>query len=462
VVAQSEDCLKSQLQSTEHHLETPDIGVYRLLEISLGWPEGLRILLRAYAPEIEECHMGELLRNAVIFGLVESVRVLLDQDAPVYYAHLSLCASADLGVMVIQYFIARRAYLHELGMTILPQQVQQHLGLQISQLPDKNAREVYTELEAIHTSIHPSCRLHELCPIFHHALRIDQMEHLYEAGFQDFDAVDENNYTPVLCLPGYPRDLNPSWYVIDRTLWLIDRGASLDFPQRNWHITPNYILSANIAQAFFDDQVLLRKPQLNALQGLPVTHRNFLRRMCTTDCRDKCCCYCSAAGCSSLSAALRHLLRLLSSDDDYDDFVLYLGQGEKAARALQSLVTEVQGGPGVSQEVIRLLTFTDLELTHTCCRVRILRHKSGVHNFTTWGQDFLFQAFDEDETMEIHDEEQNLLVEFEDLVEQLNADYTSSGISLWEFLQTHWSQRVMDYLSQNGETIHVDSLCSLL
>ncbi|KAL2788534.1 hypothetical protein BJX66DRAFT_340209 [Aspergillus keveii] len=304
--------------------------------------------------------MGELLRNAVIFGLVESVRVLLDQDAPVYYAHLSLCASADLGVMVIQYFIARRAYLHELGMTILPQQVQQHLGLQISQLPDKNAREVYTELEAIHTSIHPSCRPHELCPIFHHALRIDHMEHLYEAGFQDFDAVDENDYTPVLCLPGYPRDLNPS------------------------------------------------------------------------------------------------------CDDDYDDLVLYLGQGEKAARALQSLVTEVQGGPGISQEVIRLLTFTDLELTHTCCRVRILRHKSGVHNFTTWGRDFLFQAFDEDETMEIHDEEQNLLVEFEDLVDQLNADYTSSGISLWEFLQTHWSQRLMDYLSQDGETIHIDSLCSLL
>jgi hypothetical protein len=123
VVAQSEDCLKSQLQSTEHHLKTPDIGVYRLLEIFLGWPEGLRILLRAYSPEIEECHMGELLRKALIFDLVELVVVLLDHDAPVYAAHLRLCASAKLGLMVTQYFIARREYLHKLNMTILPQQV---------------------------------------------------------------------------------------------------------------------------------------------------------------------------------------------------------------------------------------------------------------------------------------------------------------------------------------------------
>jgi hypothetical protein len=35
------------------------------------------------------------------------------------------------------------------------------------------------------------------------------MEHLYEAGFQGIDAVDEYDYTPVLCLPGYPLGLNP-------------------------------------------------------------------------------------------------------------------------------------------------------------------------------------------------------------------------------------------------------------
>ncbi|KAL2852568.1 hypothetical protein BJX68DRAFT_234251 [Aspergillus pseudodeflectus] len=311
----------------------------------------------------------------------------------------------------------------------------------------------------MHTSIHPSFRPHDLYPIFHHGLRIDQMEHLYEAGFQDIDAVDENDYTPVLCLPGYPRGSNPPCYVIDRALWLIDKGASLDFPQRKPLIMPNYILPVNIAQAFFDAQYLLRTPELNASQGLSVTHRNFLRRVFTSNCRDKCCCYCSTAGCSSLTAALRLLLRLLSGDND--GLSRYL-EGEERARALHSLITEIQGEPRVPQDVIRLLTFTDLELTHTCCRVRNLWHKSGVPNFGGWGRDFSFQAFDRDETMEIHDEEQTLLVEFEDLVEQLNADYTVSGLSLWEFLETHWSQKVMDYLSHNEETIRVDSLCNLL
>jgi hypothetical protein len=276
------------------------------------------------------------------------------------------------------------------------------------------------------------------------------MEHLYEAGFQGIDAVDENDYTPVLCLPDYPLGSNPPCYVIARALWLIDKGASLDFPETDRHITPNHILSVNIAQAFFDSQCLLRKPELNASQGLSVTHQNFLRRVFTTDGRDKCCCYCSAAGCSSLTAALRHLLRLLSGDND--DLGRYL-EDEERARALQGLITEIQGEPGVLQEVIRLLTFSDLELTHTCCRVRTSPHKSGVPNFIGWGRDFSFQAFDRVETMEIHDEEQTLLVEFKDLVEQLNADYTVSGLSLWEFLETQWNQKVMDYLSHNGETI---------
>jgi hypothetical protein len=160
---------------------------------------------------------------------------------------------------------------------------------------------------------------------------------------------------------------------------------------------------------------------------------------------------------------LRHLLRLLrlSSSGGGDDHIPYL-EHEERARAFQSLITEIQGGPGSSQEVIRLLTFTDLELTHTCCRVRISWHESGVPDFTTSSCVFLFEAFDNDETIEIHDEERILLVKFENLVEQLNADYTASGLSLWEFLETHCSQGVMDYLSQNGEAIHIDSLCSLL
>jgi hypothetical protein len=73
----------------------------------------------------------------------------------------------------------------------------------------------------------------------------------------------------------------------------------------------------------------------------------------------------------------------------------------------------------------------------------------------------LFRAFDKDDAIEIHDEDRIFLAEFENLVE-LNADYTASGLSLWEFLETHWSHKVMDYLSQNGESIRVDSLCNLL
>ncbi|KAL3453211.1 hypothetical protein BJX65DRAFT_263221 [Aspergillus insuetus] len=60
----------------------------------------------------------------------------------------------------------------------------------------------------------------------------------------------------------------------------------------------------------------------------------------------------------------------------------------------------------------------------------------------------LVEPFDKDEAIDIHDEERILLADFEDLVDQLNADYTASDLPLWESPETHWSHKVMDYLSQ--------------
>ncbi|KAL2855366.1 hypothetical protein BJY01DRAFT_243329 [Aspergillus pseudoustus] len=72
-----------------------------------------------------------------------------------------------------------------------------------------------------------------------------------------------------------------------------------------------------------------------------------------------------------------------------------------------------------------------------------------------------FQAFDEEDAVEIHEEERVLLADFEDLAGQLNAGLAYSGLSLWDFLQTHWSQMVVEYLEKNGKTDRVDSLCHL-
>jgi hypothetical protein len=162
------------------------------------------------------------------------------------------------------------------------------------------------ELSAVAIDIDQTLRPRDRCPIFHYAMQVHQTEYLYQAGFRDINAIDENGYAPVHCLPGALRVGGGQLsYVLNRALWLIDKGARLDALQGNSHTTPKHILSANIAY------VLYKTPLNVSWKNAPnarTTHQDFLRRVCTTDCRDRCHCYCSIAGCSSLSMALRQVL----------------------------------------------------------------------------------------------------------------------------------------------------------
>ncbi|KAJ0423612.1 hypothetical protein BJY00DRAFT_38740 [Aspergillus carlsbadensis] len=447
----SENDLKRQLQWSKQHSKEPAIGIYRLLSISMVWPEGLRILLQSYAPELPEATMSDLLEDAILCGVKASVQALLDFAPPIGATHLRKCISVDIWAIVAGCFITRRKTLLRLGLTVLPRHAQQRLGLQKDLLPDQSAHEVYAELEAVGADIDQTLRPCDKRPIFHHALQIHQMESLYEAGFRDINAVNEDGYTPMLCLPEAPEIfVDHSSYVFDRALWFFVKGASPYLLQGNSHTTPKHILSANIAYALYTGP--LHDSWSNTSEAR-TSHQDLLRQVCTTDCRDKCHCYCSIAGCSSLSMALRQVL----SNVWYRKRTF---RCQREIKFLKKITTELQGISGVSQEVIRLLTFTDLELTHTCCQAKHWIPLRPCKCSTSFGM--LFQAFDKDEAIEIHDEERILLADFEDLVEQLNADYTSSSVSLWEFLETRWSQRIMDYLSLNGETIRVDSFCSAL
>jgi hypothetical protein len=72
------------------------------------------------------------------------------------------------------------------------------------------------------------------------------------------------------------------------------------------------------------------------------------------------------------------------------------------------------------------------------------------------------ESFDEGDATEIHDEERILIEEFEALVEELQKEYETMGVPLWEFIQTHWCERVREYLVESEEVITPDLLCVAL
>jgi hypothetical protein len=139
LMTESENDLRSQLQGSNQHSRTPDIGINRLLSVSIMWPTGLRILLQAYAQKLQEREIIYLLEDAILSGIVESVQGILDFDAPICADHLRRCASPDMLAVVRGCYISRRESLLRLGVTSLPRHVQLRLGLRYDLLPDQNA-----------------------------------------------------------------------------------------------------------------------------------------------------------------------------------------------------------------------------------------------------------------------------------------------------------------------------------
>jgi hypothetical protein len=101
------------------------------------------------------------------------------------------------------------------------------------------------------------------------------------------------------------------------------------------------------------------------------------------------------------------------SSDDIDGFSRRSFGSTTRGRVLHALadvglamIYEAGGSPA---NIIRLLTFTDLGITHTCCRFD--------PKITS------VMMFDEDEITEIQEEEKLLLNELDGLTAELESDY---------------------------------------
>ncbi|KAL9120103.1 MAG: hypothetical protein Q9187_003337 [Circinaria calcarea] len=86
-------------------------------------------------------------------------------------------------------------------------------------------------------------------------------------------------------------------------------------------------------------------------------------------------------------------------------------------------------------DLVRLLTFEELELTHTCCRV---------------SNNSIQEPLDKTDIHEIHDEETVLLTKLEDLVLEFQEKKTELNVSIIEFLEGYWETRMKEVLKEPG------------
>ena len=273
---------------------------------------------------------------------------------------------------------------------------------------------------------------------------------LWKAGFRDVNGKDSLGRTPMMLCPR-----NFRHNLLEFVTWMLSKGADLYarqdvgsvkgqhvtcYPQ-SWQLLRATTISfvswelgkpAPIQQQweertkFFDWEILTE----NTPQTLQTLRRIVMD--CTTD---DCTCSCSVSGCTARTLMGRSYTSWEGKKDlyertcNYREIIIYLAQ-----------LIDVDAALG-SCEVLRLLTFQELGLTHVCCRPRLVGYIFSSYMF--------FRIEDQAEINEIREEESAGLSLLEELLKEFELKMDELGIPFPDFLTDYWAPRMEQVLDEN-------------
>ncbi|KAL5341361.1 hypothetical protein BJX70DRAFT_66428 [Aspergillus crustosus] len=446
-------CLMSQ--SYRCHDNT---GYFRLLFLSLGWPDGLGILLDSplghVAGQIQGSHRYE---NPIGLCFVEACGEGEIECALILMKHLQwfdlwqLRAAVkqkeeSLITGIISGLVKSRQQLQQLAVEHLPHHVLRSLSLPTSGLLDTKASEVYrTLVEHNIDAQEPSYLPHSVYSYAEDDITI--FERLYAAGFTDLNQCDGDSMTSLLNLycDDHPRD---SINLIKSAEWLVSRGARL------YHLSEEgYPSIFSLANAFGVALSTWHPPSYQAAKDLRSLmlrkHPDVNKFLCVVireDCQDNCLCACANDGCSSFQQILRGFFQIaaINKPDSYTTALAAMIDG------LEDAVPEWLSGAkrrDIAVQTLQYITFDALELTHTCHLDEIFLRFRGIE----------FEQMDDDEVQEIREDQATLISQLDQLMDEFSRKYDELGLGLHDFIQKYWRPRMYrvlypeDYLEEDPE-----------
>ncbi|KAL3440404.1 hypothetical protein BJX65DRAFT_33028 [Aspergillus insuetus] len=414
LISQSADELRSLLQALGPRGWTASV----FFDFYAIWPEGLATLLEhGYAPT------EMALYYAIITDCVSCVKLILGCEIFALDTRTLHGASGlwynqpEIQQLIIEAFISRRFSLQVLAETRLPVAVQAELDIQPSTLLNRKASRACELLKSYCVNIAGLEQIEADCVYSAPRRGLDFWNELYDAGFRNVDEPDEYGGTALRwCCTIYD-------YItaqLERAEWLVSRGADL------YRLCYGSPVIHDIAKRIGINMATGEHEDLSAMSEACV---QLLHLILLDDYRDDCDCACCAGGCFAFK-------RLLESTFDFVKEAAYrIGLYGPPLSAIfhtidKTLITtkKPEFYKILAPRLLRFLTFCELDLTHTC------NHHG--------------EEMKSDQIRDIQQEEASLIAQLSTLVDELLGEYSSSSLTLHQFLKEVWRDKMDEILSE--------------
>ncbi|EON66425.1 hypothetical protein W97_05522 [Coniosporium apollinis CBS 100218] len=472
ILSRSSDEVRRLLRRFPAPLHERDALGFTPLHLAADQPELLALLLdsgfKAVLDTKDEFGYPPVFHASARNNL-PALRLLLDADCALNVNILDTAIEDswhdDVLHLLIDTLADRRKRLSEFTLEHLGSASQEQLwqlNLQSHTVLDRQAYDVCQALDVVGIPIPAAIKCSGLGTTVYHgrfnyhgreAFEEYLADKIYEAGFHDIDSPDCDGWTPLsYTLFG---DLRRSLDTIRFVFWLLEKGASLtrrlpdcsgaDVEEqstvRPW-TTAAHVIGSGLGRGLarhVNNRLVYRIENRAAVPGLYLG--NDVERLLAIILRpsifDTCRCACSTSGCSPAANLM-------------NGFIIGLKLGSKLyirpLRDFELSLTEMLVTAGgmdkktsarVALELIRLKTFEELELTHTCCKGEIYYLRQSQPPMP-----------DETEIDEIQEEQRIFIAQLEDLVAEFSFEFEKRQEPLLEFLDGYWTERMKEVLAE--------------
>lgn len=257
------EALQSGVANANDHIQNRS-----LLELAVGWPEGVRILLEfgadASTVNLNDCSYRPQEADDSDFPTYgDPITPLLQGGCIFRSCSITQCKSEKVRSLLIDEYVKRRRKLHTFAQAcLMPGAFVEIPTLGSSEsILDVDTFRVFTELIKNGWPVDSTLAnsLEKDRPVYHESIcDLNPWDGLYRAGFQDIDVPDSRGLTPLMvcCLKYHSFNEKAA-------IWLVDKGATLSRRLPFSKATIAHMLSSRVAtklkKAIFHDNFNTRR-----------------------------------------------------------------------------------------------------------------------------------------------------------------------------------------------------------